>query len=63
MIEQTSVRLSVDDELDDLEAQIEDLRSEIDRTAGRAVRGLRQQLAALEARLRDLTRRTERVST
>lgn len=63
MIEQTSVRLSVDDELDDLEAQIEDLRSEIDRTAGRAVGGLRQQLAALEARLRDLTRRTERVST
>lgn len=63
MIERPSVRLSPDDELEDLEAQIEDLRSEIARTHGRAARKLQQDLVVLEARLKALTSRPEKTST
>lgn len=63
MIERPSVRLSPDDELEDLEAQIEDLRSEIMRKHGRAARNLQQELVALEARLKALTSRPAQTST
>lgn len=63
MIERPSVWLSPDDELEDLEAQIEDLRSEIMRKHGGAARNLQQELVALEARLKALTSRPAQTST